>query len=77
MSVEQEGISALEVVGFSDQSKRIPLRINTEHHDFLDLALAYALINFIGVIAVLRLVAHGEFHSPGNDNIEPVEAKHK
>lgn len=31
--------------------------------DLLDIALVYALINFIGVVAVLRLVAHGDFHS--------------
>jgi len=29
----------------------------------LDIALVYALINFIGVVAVLRLVEHGGFHS--------------
>ena len=33
--------------------------------DLLDIALVYALINFIGVIAVLRLVEYGEFHSNG------------
>lgn len=36
--------------------------------DLLDIALVYALINFIGVIAVLRLVEHGDFHS---DNEPP------
>jgi len=33
----------------------------TGRPDFLDLALVYALINFIGVIAVLRLSEHGHF----------------
>ncbi len=34
--------------------------------DLLDIALVYALINFIGVVAVLRLVEQGNFHSrPG------------
>lgn len=28
--------------------------------DFLDIALVYALINFIGVIAVLKLVTYGD-----------------
>lgn len=42
--------------------------------DLLDIALVYALINFIGVIAVLRLVAHGEFHSTGSEDTEPAEA---
>lgn len=31
--------------------------------DLLDIALLYALINFIGVIAVLKLVTVGNFHS--------------
>lgn len=39
--------------------------------DLLDIALVYALINFIGVIAVLRLVAYGEFHSPGGEDVDP------
>ena len=28
---------------------------------FIDLALVYALMNFIGVVAVLRFVQHGHF----------------
>lgn len=35
--------------------------------DLLDIALVYALINFIGVVAVLKLVEHGEFHSSGKE----------
>ena len=31
--------------------------------DLLDIALVYALINFIGVIAALKLVTQGNFHS--------------
>ena len=37
----------------------------TGRPDFLDIALLYALINFIGVIAVLRYTKYGEFVSPG------------
>ena len=33
--------------------------------DFLDLALAYALINFISVVAVLKLVDMGNFFTAG------------
>jgi len=33
----------------------------TRRPDFLDLALVYALMNFIGVIAVLRFVKFGHF----------------
>ena len=31
--------------------------------DLLDIALIYALINFIGVVAALKLVTQGNFHS--------------
>ena len=33
--------------------------------DFIDLALVYALMNFIGVIAVLRFSQHGHFGETG------------
>ena len=33
----------------------------TGRPDFLDIALVYALINFIGIIAVLRFVRYGNF----------------
>ena len=35
--------------------------------DFLDLALVYALINFVGVIAVLRYTKYGHFADPEED----------
>jgi multicomponent Na+:H+ antiporter subunit F len=38
--------------------------------DLLDIALVYALINFIGVIAVLKLVTTGNFHSSSIDKAE-------
>lgn len=41
--------------------------------DLLDIALVYALINFIGVVAVMRLVVHGDFHSSGEENAEPMK----
>ena len=44
--------------------------------DLLDIALVYALINFLGVVAVLRLVAYGNFHGVGDDQaIKPVETR--
>lgn len=33
--------------------------------DLLDIALVYALINFIGVVAVLKLIEHGNFFTDG------------
>lgn len=41
--------------------------------DFLDLALVYALMNFIGVIAVLRLVDSGPEEGAGDER-EDTEA---
>ena len=42
----------------------------TGRPDFLDLALVYALINFIGVIAILRATRWGRFSDPVNDREE-------
>ena len=40
-------------------------------HDSLDLALVYALINFVGVIAVLRFSRYGHFgETAGQDDSE-------
>ncbi len=36
--------------------------------DVLDISLVYALINFIGVVAVLKLVEQGNFHAASDDN---------
>ena len=38
--------------------------------DLLDIALVYALINFIGVVAALKLVTQGDFHSSEGDEGE-------
>ncbi len=46
----------------------------TNRTDLLDIALVYALINFIGVIAVLKLVTVSNFHSSSEDNIKPAKA---
>ena len=35
--------------------------------EFLDIALLYALINFIGNVAVLKYVQYGDFAHPGGD----------
>lgn len=43
--------------------------------DLLDIALVYALINFIGVIAVLKLVTAGNFHSSSVDEIQDKEVE--
>jgi len=38
--------------------------------DLLDIALVYALINFIGVVAALKLVAQGDFHTSDKDAVK-------
>ncbi len=40
-------------------------------HDLLDIALLYSLLNFVGVIAALRLVERGKFFA--NSKIETEE----
>lgn len=42
--------------------------------DVLDIALAYALINFISVIAVLRFFEYGDLASSGDDWQEEPES---
>ena len=37
--------------------------------DFLDLALVYALMNFIGVIAVLRFSKYGHFADEDREEV--------
>jgi len=38
--------------------------------DLLDIALVYALINFIGVVAALKLVTQSNFHASDGDDSE-------
>lgn len=40
----------------------------TGRHDLLDIALVYALINFIGIVAVLKLVEQGNFYTDGESS---------
>ncbi len=44
----------------------------TGRPDFLDISLIYALINFIGTIAVLKFLKYGDLGTPGSDE-EPAE----
>ena len=38
--------------------------------DVLDIALLYSLLNFLGVVAALRLVERHEFYSDGSDKTD-------
>ncbi len=40
-----------------------------ERPDFLDLALLYALMNFIGVVAILRFSKYGHFDEPETTDV--------
>ncbi len=40
--------------------------------EFLDIALAYALINFVGTIAVLKVFKYGDLGRAGDDDEETV-----
>ena len=42
----------------------------TGRHDLLDIALVYALINFIGLVAVLKLVEQGNFFTAGESTTD-------
>lgn len=42
----------------------------SDRTDLLDIALVYALINFIGVVAALKLVTQGNFHASHDDRSE-------
>ena len=57
-------ILALNMVGTKTVLLIAVISFFTGRPDFLDLALAYALINFIGVIAVLRFTQAGHFADP-------------
>lgn len=43
--------------------------------DLLDIALLYSLLNFIGVVAALRLVERGKFFADEQDPEESARAK--
>jgi multicomponent Na+:H+ antiporter subunit F len=56
---------ALNMVGTKTTLLIAVLGFLTDRPDFLDIALIYALMNFIGVVAVLRYTKYGEFMSDG------------
>jgi multicomponent Na+:H+ antiporter subunit F len=43
----------------------------TGRPDFLDIAIVYALINFVAVVAILKYVKYGHFAHPGDIETEP------
>jgi len=66
-------IAAVNMFGTKTVLLIAVLAFLSDRTDLLDIALVYALINFIGVIAALKLVAQGNFHS--SDSIENETSK--
>lgn len=58
-------IAAVNMVGTKTVLLIAVLAFVTDRHDLLDIALVYALINFISVVAVLKLVEQGNFYTSG------------
>ena len=46
-------------------------------HDLLDIALLYSLVNFVGVIAALRLVQRGKFFADSKGGALKLQAEDK
>jgi len=46
----------------------------TNRPEFLDISLVYALINFIGVIAILKYFEYGGLHHAGKDDDDDNQA---
>jgi multicomponent Na+:H+ antiporter subunit F len=60
-------ILAINMVGTKTVLLIAVFAVLSKRTDMLDIALTYALINFIGVVAVLKLVEQGNFHTAGED----------
>ena len=60
-------ILAINMVGTKTVLLIAVFAVLSERTDMLDIALTYALINFIVVVAVLKLVEQGNFHTAGED----------
>ncbi|VAX10322.1 Na(+) H(+) antiporter subunit F [hydrothermal vent metagenome] len=63
-------IAAVNMFGTKTVLLIAVLAFLSDSHDLLDIALVYALINFIGVVAALKLVTQGDFHSSDRDEKE-------
>jgi multicomponent Na+:H+ antiporter subunit F len=48
----------------------------TERPDFLDISLVYALINFIGTIAVLKFIKFGDLGTEGSITLGSTDEEH-
>jgi multicomponent Na+:H+ antiporter subunit F len=60
-------ILAVNMVGTKTVLLIAVLSVLSGRTEMIDIALIYALINFIGVVAVLKLVEQGNFYTSGED----------
>lgn len=61
-------ILAINMVGTKTVLLIAVFAVLSERTIMIDIALMYALINFIGVVAVLKLVEQGNFYTSGEDD---------
>ncbi|NNJ96272.1 MAG: pH regulation protein F [Gammaproteobacteria bacterium] len=61
-------ILAVNMVGTKTVLLIAVLAVLSGRTEIIDIALIYALINFIGVVAVLKLVEHGNFYASGEED---------
>jgi multicomponent Na+:H+ antiporter subunit F len=61
-------ILAVNMVGTKTVLLIAVFAVLSERTDMIDIALTYALINFIGVVAVLKFVEQGNFYTAGEDD---------
>ena len=61
-------ILAVNMVGTKTVLLIAVFAVLSERTDMIDIALTYALINIIGVVAVLKFVEQGNFYTAGEDD---------
>lgn len=61
-------ILAVNMVGTKTVLLIAVLAVLSGRTEIIDIALIYALINFIGVVAVLKLVEQGNFYASGEED---------
>ncbi len=68
-------ILALNMVGTKTTLLIVALGFLTNRPDFIDIAMVYALINFIGIVAMLKYTRYGQFANAMDPNSENKEKK--
>lgn len=63
-------IAAMNMVGTKTILLIAVYAFFTDRHDLLDIALVYTLINFIGVVAVLKLIEQGNLYTDGETSVD-------